>query len=96
MAQITVAGTKDWKVRALNSKSCCARYPGCSQAMFMRHFLRQDCGVVTKLYVGLKQSPPLMLVKDVDAQAPWYLQLKDQYVRAAAREPQLRQLGEQD
>jgi hypothetical protein len=50
----------------------------------MSHFLSQDRGVFTKLQVGLKQSPPLMMVKDLDTQARWYFQLKNEYVRAAA------------
>jgi phenylpropionate dioxygenase-like ring-hydroxylating dioxygenase large terminal subunit len=51
---------------------------------FMSLFLSQDRGVFTKLQVGLKQSPPLMMVKDLDTQARWYFQLKNEYVRAAA------------
>jgi len=51
---------------------------------FMHLFLRQDRGTFRKLQIGLKQDPPLMLVKDADTQSRWYYQLKNEAVRAAA------------
>lgn len=48
----------------------------------VRTFLNQDREMVVKQQIGLKQNPPLMLIKDADTQARWYYQLKAEYMKA--------------
>jgi phenylpropionate dioxygenase-like ring-hydroxylating dioxygenase large terminal subunit len=49
-----------------------------------RTFLNQDREMVVKQQEGLKYDPALMLIKDADAQARWYYQLKVEYAKAIA------------
>jgi phenylpropionate dioxygenase-like ring-hydroxylating dioxygenase large terminal subunit len=51
---------------------------------FIRTFLDQDRQMVVKQQIGLKYDPTLMLIKDADAQARWYYQLKGEYKRSIA------------
>ena len=51
---------------------------------YIRTFLDQDRQMVVKQQIGLKYDPPLMLIKDADAQARWYYQLKGEYQRSIA------------
>jgi phenylpropionate dioxygenase-like ring-hydroxylating dioxygenase large terminal subunit len=51
---------------------------------FVRTFLDQDRQMVIKQQIGLKQDPPLMLIKDADAQARWYYQIKTEHAKAIA------------
>lgn len=51
---------------------------------FVRAFLDQDRQVVIKQQEGLKYDPTLLLIRDADAQARWYYQLKAEFTRAAA------------
>lgn len=49
-------------------------------------FMNQDRDVVIKQQDGLKYDPSLMLIKDADAQARWYYQLKAEYAKATAEQ----------
>jgi phenylpropionate dioxygenase-like ring-hydroxylating dioxygenase large terminal subunit len=49
---------------------------------FFRAFLNQDREMVVKQKIGLKHTPPLMLIKDADTQARWYYQLKAEFAQA--------------
>ncbi len=53
---------------------------------FVRTFLDQDRQMVLKQQIGLQYDPPLMLIKDADAQARWYYQIKAEYARAIAED----------
>jgi phenylpropionate dioxygenase-like ring-hydroxylating dioxygenase large terminal subunit len=53
---------------------------------FVRTFLDQDRQMVVKQQIGLKHSPPLMLIKDADAQARWYYQIKNEYAKAVTEQ----------
>jgi phenylpropionate dioxygenase-like ring-hydroxylating dioxygenase large terminal subunit len=52
----------------------------------VKTFLNQDRDMVVKQQDGLKYDPVLMLIKDADAQARWYYQLKLEYNRAIAEQ----------
>lgn len=51
---------------------------------FVRTFLDQDRQMVIKQQIGLQHNPPLMLIKDADAQARWYYQIKNEYANSIA------------
>jgi phenylpropionate dioxygenase-like ring-hydroxylating dioxygenase large terminal subunit len=51
---------------------------------FIRTFLDQDRQMVIKQQIGLKHDPVLMLIKDADAQARWYYQIKSEYAKSIA------------
>lgn len=49
---------------------------------FAERFLGQDRDVVVKQQQGLQHEQNLMLIRDADTQARWYLQWKNEYARA--------------
>lgn len=49
---------------------------------FVRRFLGQDRDVVVKQQAGLKHEQNLLLIRDADAMARWYYQLKNEYARS--------------
>lgn len=51
---------------------------------YVKAFLGQDKDVVVKQQRGLAYNPSLMLIKDADTMARWYMQLKNEYQRAQA------------
>ncbi len=54
--------------------------------IFARRFLNQDKSVVVKQQGGLKYEQNLMLIRDADTQARWYMQLKNEFARAQAED----------
>ncbi len=52
---------------------------------FVRTFLGQDRDMVVKQQIGLKYSPPLMLIRDADTQAKWYYQLRSEFTKSTAQ-----------
>ncbi len=49
---------------------------------FVSTFLGQDRDMVVKQQVGLKDNPPLLLIRDADTQAIWYHQLKSAFTKS--------------
>ncbi len=49
---------------------------------FARRFLGQDRDVVVKQQQGLQYEQNLLLIRDADTQARWYMQWKNEYARA--------------
>jgi phenylpropionate dioxygenase-like ring-hydroxylating dioxygenase large terminal subunit len=55
---------------------------------FARRFLEQDKAVVVKQQIGLKHEQNLLIIRDADTQARWYMQWKNEYARAQQEERQ--------
>jgi phenylpropionate dioxygenase-like ring-hydroxylating dioxygenase large terminal subunit len=53
---------------------------------FISTFLGQDRDMVIKQQIGLKHSPPLMLIKDADTQVQWYHRLRSEFIKASAEQ----------
>jgi len=51
---------------------------------YVKTFLGQDKRVVVQQQRGLAFDPSLMLIKDADTMARWYMQLKNEFARAQA------------